>query len=65
MKFLVRLDMGMGNVKRLTVSDTSQTCAMQRVKKWVRDNHVECSDISVIPMNGGCYTPGALEAYRI
>jgi hypothetical protein len=58
MKFLVLVENSVGDVRKLTVSDTSETCCMQRMKRWCRDNAPDFRDISVIRMSKGCYTKG-------
>jgi hypothetical protein len=60
MKFLVLINTG-ATVRKLTVSDTSETCCMQRVKKWAKHNGLDYTDITVRPMSRGCYTLGASE----
>lgn len=60
MKFLVLINTG-STVRKLTVSDTSETCCMQRVKQWAKHNKLDYMDITVRAMSRGCYTLGAVE----
>lgn len=60
MKFTVLMRFG-DTIKRLTVSDTSPTPAMAKVRAWAKENDLAYDDIQVIPMTRGCYSPGVVD----